>query len=59
MPYAFAYAIRIECSEQKWLAPALTFVVVAFLAYSLPPYFTGGTRCPPRSHCTTRCWSPT
>jgi uncharacterized membrane protein YozB (DUF420 family) len=26
--------------------PALAVVVVAFLAYSLPPYFTGGTRVP-------------
>jgi len=32
--------------NRKWLAPALTVVVVAFLAYSLPPYFTGGTRVP-------------
>jgi uncharacterized membrane protein len=31
---------------RKWLAPALTVVVVAFLAYSLPPYFTGDTRVP-------------
>jgi uncharacterized membrane protein len=33
-------------ANRKWLAPALTVVVVAFLAYSLPPYFTGGTRVP-------------
>ena len=26
--------------------PALAAVVVAFLVYSLPPYFTGGTRVP-------------
>lgn len=30
----------------KWLAPALAVVVAAFLAYSLPPYVTGGTRVP-------------
>ena len=30
----------------RWLAPALAFVVAAFLAFSLPPYFTGGTRVP-------------
>lgn len=29
-----------------WLAPALAVAVTAFLAYSLPPYFTGGTRVP-------------
>jgi uncharacterized membrane protein len=38
------YARR--ASGRKWLAPALALVVVAFLAYSLPPYFTGGTRVP-------------
>jgi uncharacterized membrane protein len=32
--------------NRGWLAPALAVVVVAFLAYSLPPYFTGGTRVP-------------
>src|ERR1700755_162916 len=32
--------------QSKWLAPALAAVVVAFLAYSLPPYFAGGTRVP-------------
>jgi uncharacterized membrane protein len=31
---------------RKWLAPALAVIVVAFLAFSLPPYFTGGTRVP-------------
>ncbi len=31
---------------RRWPAPALAVVVVAFLAYSLPPYFTGGTRVP-------------
>jgi len=30
----------------RWLTPALATVVVAFLAFSLPPYFTGGTRVP-------------
>jgi uncharacterized membrane protein len=30
----------------KWLAPALALIVGAFLAFSLPPYFTGGTRVP-------------
>jgi len=28
------------------LAPALAVIVAAFLLYSLPPYFTGGTRVP-------------
>jgi uncharacterized membrane protein len=36
------YASRPRNSQ--WLAPALAVVVLAFLAYSLPPYFTGGTR---------------
>ncbi|MGV0802000.1 hypothetical protein ABQF26_33820, partial [Mycolicibacterium elephantis] len=31
-------------ASRRWLAPALILVVAAFLAYSLPPYFTGGTR---------------
>jgi uncharacterized membrane protein YozB (DUF420 family) len=31
------YALR----RRTWLAPALAFIVIAFLAYSLPPYFTG------------------
>ena len=31
---------------RKWLAPALAVIVVGFLAFSLPPYFTGGTRVP-------------
>ena len=35
-----------SCPQSKWLAPALAAVVVAFLAYSLPPYFAGGTRVP-------------
>jgi uncharacterized membrane protein len=29
-----------------WLTPALAVVVAAFLLFSLPPYFTGGTRVP-------------
>jgi uncharacterized membrane protein len=32
--------------KTTWLAPGLAVVVVAFLTYSLPPYFTGGTRVP-------------
>jgi uncharacterized membrane protein len=32
--------------SRKWLAPALAVVVAAFLVFSLPPYFTGGTRVP-------------
>jgi uncharacterized membrane protein len=31
---------------RKWPVPVLAVVVAAFLAYSLPPYFTGGTRVP-------------
>lgn len=38
-----AYALEVR---SRW-AVALTVVVVAFLAYSLPPYFSGGTRVPP------------
>lgn len=38
------YALRT--SRTKWLAPALAVIVVGFLAFSLPPYFTGGTRVP-------------
>jgi uncharacterized membrane protein len=38
------YASR--SSTTKWLAPALALAVVGFLAFSLPPYFTGGTRVP-------------
>ena len=34
-------------APEKWPAAALAVVVAAFLAYSLPPYFTGGTRVPP------------
>jgi uncharacterized membrane protein len=40
MSYAFPVGRR------KWLTPVLAVVVAAFLAYSLPPYFTGGTRVP-------------
>jgi uncharacterized membrane protein len=29
-----------------WLTPVLAVVVAAFLLFSLPPYFTGGTRVP-------------
>jgi uncharacterized membrane protein YozB (DUF420 family) len=40
MPYA-------KCSSgRKLLAPALAVVVMGFLAFSLPPYFTGETRVP-------------
>lgn len=31
---------------RKWFGPALAAIVGAFLAFSLPPYFTGGTRVP-------------
>jgi uncharacterized membrane protein len=37
------YAMRMAYAK---LAPALAVVVAAFLAYSLPPYFTGATRVP-------------
>jgi uncharacterized membrane protein len=40
MTYAF------RAPNTRWLAPALAVVVVAFLTFSLPPYFTGGTRVP-------------
>jgi hypothetical protein len=33
-------------SGRRWLTPALAVIVVGFLAVSLPPYFTGGTRVP-------------
>lgn len=36
------YANRTRA--RKWLAPALAVIVVGFLAFSLPPYFTGDTR---------------
>jgi len=38
-----AYASPLRA---RWLLPALAFVVAAFLLFSLPPYFTGGTRVP-------------
>ncbi len=38
------YATRAPAG--KWLAPALAVIVAGFLAFSLPPYFTGGTRVP-------------
>jgi uncharacterized membrane protein len=38
-----AYA---SISRARWLTPALAVIVVAFLAFSLPPYLTGGTRVP-------------
>jgi uncharacterized membrane protein len=38
------YASRVR--KRRWPAPALAVVVATFLAYSLPPYFTGGTRVP-------------
>ncbi len=31
---------------RRWPARALALIVLAFLAYSLPPYFSGGTRVP-------------
>jgi len=34
-------------SARRWPAPALAVIVAVFLAYSLPPYFTGATRVPP------------
>lgn len=37
------YAMRMAYAKR---APALAVVVAAFLAYSLPPYFTGRTRVP-------------
>jgi uncharacterized membrane protein len=37
------YAIR---PRAKWLTPVLAVIVAAFLVFSLPPYFTGGTRVP-------------
>src|SRR4029077_19422883 len=42
--WLLAYASRAP--KRKCLASALAVVVVAFLAYSLPPYVTGGTRVP-------------
>ncbi|WP_099037185.1 DUF2306 domain-containing protein [Mycobacterium neglectum] len=37
------YALR---PRAKWLTPVLAVIVAAFLLFSLPPYFTGGTRVP-------------
>jgi uncharacterized membrane protein len=37
------YAQR-SCAS--WLAPTLALIVAVFLGFSLPPYFTGGTRVP-------------
>jgi uncharacterized membrane protein len=39
-----AYAKAI--SRSTWPALALAVIVLAFLTFSLPPYFTGGTRVP-------------
>src|ERR1700749_612398 len=39
-----AYALRAP--NRKWLSSPPPAVVVAFLAYSLPPYVTGGARVP-------------
>jgi uncharacterized membrane protein len=33
-------------SRARWLAPTLAVIVLVFLGFSLPPYFTGGTRVP-------------
>lgn len=50
---AFAYGVRLlrmtyaKGLRSRWLTPALAVVVAAFLFFSLPPYFTGGTRVPP------------
>lgn len=32
--------------NRRWPAPALAVIVLLFLGFSLPPYFTGGTRVP-------------
>jgi uncharacterized membrane protein len=39
------YASRT--SSRAWPAVALAVIVAIFLAFSLPPYFSGGTRVPP------------
>jgi uncharacterized membrane protein len=47
--YAIRYVRMTYASRppaRKWLAPGLAVIVVAFLAFSLPPYFTGDTRVP-------------
>lgn len=41
MRMAYAYL-----SRRRWPAVALAAIVVGFLAFSLPPYLTGGTRVP-------------
>ncbi|KUH81519.1 MULTISPECIES: DUF2306 domain-containing protein [unclassified Mycobacterium] len=33
-------------ARPRWLAPGLAVVVAGFLAFSVPPYFAGGTRVP-------------
>ena len=38
---AYAYA-----RDRRWQAPTLAVIVLVFLVYSLPPYFSGGTRVP-------------
>lgn len=38
-----AYA---EAFRRRWAAPVLAAAVIAFLGFSLPPYFLGGTRVP-------------
>jgi uncharacterized membrane protein len=45
MTYAMRMTYAKSAARRRTLALAL--VVVAFLAFSLPPYFTGGTRVPP------------
>jgi uncharacterized membrane protein len=39
MPYA-------QSHSRRWAACALALIVLVFLGYSLPPYFTGATRVP-------------
>jgi uncharacterized membrane protein len=39
-------AYALHRAARKWLAPGLAVIVVMFLGFSLPPYFTGGTRVP-------------
>ena len=38
-----AYA---SARNRRWPAPTLALIVLVFLGFSLPPYFTGGTRVP-------------
>ena len=35
-----------DIRTRRWPAPTLALIVAVFLAYSLPPYFSGGTRVP-------------